>query len=70
MESLVAILGDGERSVKEMMEILDLSDRVNFLNLYLNPAKDLGVIEMTNPEKPKSPKQKYRLTERGRKKMG
>jgi ATP-dependent DNA helicase RecG len=34
--------------------------------LYLAPAIDAGLIEMTIPDKPRSSKQKYRLTEKGR----
>jgi ATP-dependent DNA helicase RecG len=33
---------------------------------YLKPAMDGGFVEMTDPDSPKSPKQKYRLTRRGK----
>ena len=49
----------------EMQDKLELSDRMNFLNNYLQPAISNEIIEMTIPDKPKSSKQKYRLTKLG-----
>ena len=34
--------------------------------LYIKPALQSGLIELTVPDKPKSPKQQYRLTEKGK----
>jgi ATP-dependent DNA helicase RecG len=34
--------------------------------LYLLPALAEGLVEMTRPDKPRSSKQRYRLTEKGR----
>ena len=48
------------------MSLLKLKDRVNFLRIYLNPALEDGFISMKYPEQPKSPKQKYLLTEKGK----
>ena len=56
----------GEMTRAELMKNLKLKDRVNFYIKYLQPALALGLIEMTIPDKPKSSKQKYRLTEKGR----
>ncbi|PKQ46163.1 Fic family protein [Confluentibacter flavum] len=56
----------GEASMPQLMEKLELNHRPNFRENYLVPAIDLDFIEMTNPESPKSPKQKYRLTEKGK----
>ena len=55
-----------EYSVKEIMSILNLKDRVNFLRNYLTPALDEGLVSMKFPEQPKHPKQKYLLTSKGK----
>ena len=55
----------GDMSVLEMMGALKLGGRRNFLEKYLSPAIELGLVEMTQPNSPRSPTQKYRLTEKG-----
>lgn len=55
----------GEVSVLDMMIALKLGGRRNFLEKYLTPAIELGLVEMTQPNSPRSPTQKYRLTARG-----
>lgn len=52
----------GEQSRDELMEKLSLRDREHFRKEYLHPALASGLIEMTIPDKPRSSKQKYRLT--------
>jgi len=44
------------------MHALGLKDRMHFTNDYLRPALDAGLVEMTIPDKPRSSKQRYRLT--------
>ena len=56
----------GEMSRGELMEKLRLKDRMHFGMDYLQPSLAAGLIEMTIPDKPRSSKQKYRLTEKGR----
>lgn len=41
-------------------------DREHFVDSILKPLLDRGLLEMTIPGKPRSSKQRYRLTERGR----
>ena len=53
-------------SVKEMMELLGLKNRSYFSKEYLRPAIEIGVLEPIFPEQLRSPKQKYRLTEKGK----
>ena len=52
----------GEMTVLEMMAALKLGGRRNFLEKYLSPAIEAGLIEMTDPNSPHSPRQRYRLT--------
>jgi len=61
------IVFKGEESRTELQKSLGLVDRKNFRINYLNPALEEGLVELTIPDKPKSSKQKYRLTEKGRK---
>ena len=55
-----------EQGIASLMEALDLSHRPTFRRNYLNPALAQGYVERTIPDKPNSPAQKYRLTEKGR----
>ena len=52
-------------SMAEILKALGKSDRENLRKNQLKTALELRLIELTIPEKPKSPKQKYRLTRRG-----
>ncbi|MBF0204517.1 MAG: transcriptional regulator, partial [Desulfamplus sp.] len=61
---------ESEMSVVEIMAALELKGRRNFLQNYLQPALKSGFIEMTQPNSPKSPTQKYRLTEKGEALLG
>ena len=54
----------GPMSVKEMMAALGFGSRDKFLKNYLSPALKAGLVEMTDPSSPKSPKQRYRRTNR------
>ncbi len=56
---------DGERSRLELQASLGLADRKHFRKDYLNPALEAGLVEMTLPHKPKSTRQRYRLTPAG-----
>ena len=56
----------GEMQRRELQEALGLKHEDHFRNAYLVPALDAGLIEMTVPDKPRSSKQRYRLTDRGR----
>lgn len=62
---LVKIIGENKMSVKEMLDVIGLNERKNFLNLYLNPAIDEGFVRMLYPDSPRHPRQKYLLTVKG-----
>lgn len=44
----------------ELMQLLGLAHRESFRKTYLKPALAQGLVAMLIPEKPNSPKQKYR----------
>ena len=60
---IVAIQGEMLRA--HLVRALGLKDRMHFMNDYLQPALDAGLVEMTIPDKPRSSKQRYRLTDLG-----
>lgn len=64
LQMLSVLKGAEDRDT--LQRALGLKARKNFRLLYLVPALDAGLIEMTIPDKPRSSKQKYRLTERGK----
>ena len=51
-----------ESSANELMEILNRTNKSKFKNKIINPLVENGFFELTNPDTPKSPIQKYRLT--------
>ena len=65
---LLAIL-TGEMTRQHLKEALGLKDDEHFRKAYLLPALEAGLIELTIPDKPRSSKQKYRLTDKGRQMM-
>ena len=52
--------------LRELVAAAGRSNRTKFRDQVLNPLIAGGLVEMTLPGKPKSPKQQYRLTARGR----
>ena len=51
-----------ESKAIELMEILNRTNKSKFKNVIINPLVENGFLELTNPDTPKSPTQKYRLT--------
>ena len=51
-----------ESSANELMQILNRTNKSKFKNTIIYPLVENGFLELTNPDKPKSPTQKYRLT--------
>jgi ATP-dependent DNA helicase RecG len=56
----------GEMTRGEIQGKLGLKDEKHFRESYQQVGVKLGLIEMTIPDKPRSSKQKYRVTEKGR----
>jgi predicted HTH transcriptional regulator len=55
-----------DSSVRELMRRLRLVHRPHFVDAYLKPAIEHGLIIPTKRDKPRSPLQRYRLTEAGK----
>ncbi len=54
-----------ETSRAELQAALKLRDRRSFIDTYLKPVLEAGLIEMTLPDKPTSRNQRYRRTSAG-----
>lgn len=65
LERLVKALGQNQLSTKAIMEKMRLKGRDNFLNLYLNPAIESGLVTLLYPDKPRHSRQRYFLTVKG-----
>ena len=63
---LLKMLAEHPLTRSEAQAALKLKGQVNFRDRYMGPALEAGLVEMTIPDKPRSSKQKYRLTEKGR----
>jgi ATP-dependent DNA helicase RecG len=55
----------GEMTRQQLKQALALKNDEHFRKAYLQPALEAGLIEMTIPDKPRSSRQKYRLTKKG-----
>jgi len=58
---------DAPQNTRELLALLGYESRTGNFKKTLSRLLDLAFLEMTIPDKPRSKKQKYRLTERGRK---
>lgn len=65
VKRLINVL-DGEMTRTELMNLLNLKNKAYFKTAYIQDAVKSGVIELTQPDSPNSPTQKYRLTEKGK----
>ena len=55
-----------ESGLTDLMAEAGRTDRTKFRNQVLNPLLEAELVEMTEPDSPNSPTQKYRLTQKGR----
>ncbi len=53
-------------SIEVLMKVAGQTNRTRFRQTILRPLLDAGLIEMTIPDKPRSSKQRYRLTDAGK----
>ena len=66
---LHALDGKAPLKVNELMSAVGLAHKATFRANYLTPALEAGLIEMTQPDSPRSPSQKYLMTAMGRQRM-
>ena len=59
------IFGVEEQGGRRLQNALGISHHPHFVQTYLNPALNAGLIEMTLPDKPTSGNQRYRRTREG-----
>ena len=62
----ILLLSGAPISVDDLVDILSFNHRTFFNENYLKPLIALDFIQRTNPDKPKSPNQKYLITEQGK----
>ena len=65
--NVILAIGQNQLSVKEIMQIVGLRDRENFMDYSLHPSIAGGYVRLRYPDKPRHPQQRYLLTENGMK---
>lgn len=62
---LVSIMGHKQWKVADLLNAIGLKDRHSFLDVYLTPAIQAGLVRMLYPNSPRHPRQRYLLTVKG-----
>ena len=62
LQHLIEQMGEGYKTVAEMMELCGMKSRKTFRENYILPAMNKGLLEREYPDRPNHPKQRYRLT--------
>ena len=65
VRALLLALSNGQLSLKSLMEKMGLKHRPIFLENYMTPALEAGIVKALYPDKPNHPRQKYLLTSKG-----
>ena len=60
------VVDAGSPTPAYLMAVAKRSNRTKFRDQVINPLVEEGWLEMTDPDSPRSPQQKYRLTEQGK----
>lgn len=66
VKRLMALMQQQDYSLNELMQLMSLSRLPTLQKNYLNPALEAELIGRTQPDKPKSPQQRYRLKSSGK----
>lgn len=65
VRTLLLALTKEQLSLKRLMEMVGLKHRPTFLENYVTPAIEAGILKVLYPDKPNHPRQKYLLTAKG-----
>lgn len=63
---LLAALGERDMSRVELLEVIGLGNETRNVRRHIDPLLDAGLIEWTIPERPRSSRQRYRISDAGR----
>ena len=58
---VLELLADGPMRSSELREAVGIKSAIHFSRYYLTPLMEKGMIERTDPDSPKSPRQEYKL---------
>lgn len=70
MATILSCLSSETKGKDDLLAAIDISVQTKNVRRYIDPLEKAGLIEKTIPDKLTSPKQQYRLTEKGRKIIG
>ena len=65
VQRLINVIREDAYTVSDLLRLLHLKGRRNFLENYLNPAIKDGYVLRAYPDKPNHPNQRYYLSEKG-----
>lgn len=65
VRAILLALSNVQLSLKSLMEKMGLKHRPTFLENYMAPALEAGIVKALYPDKPNHPRQKYLLTSKG-----
>ncbi|MGV8122675.1 MAG: ATP-binding protein [Candidatus Xenobiia bacterium LiM19] len=65
--AILKAVASGEKTREELQEVSGITDRKHFRKQYIEALISLHYLEWTIPSKPRSSKQRYRITAEGRK---
>ena len=66
VRAILAVASPGEVTREQLQIATGMKDREHFRKEYLNVLLNCGLLDMTIPDKPRSSRQRYRLTAKGR----
>ena len=65
VQRLVNVIREDAYTVSDLLRLLHLTGRRNFVENYQKPAIEEGYVLRAYPDKPKHPNQRYYLSEKG-----